>query len=311
MSLPQPTMRCLTPDDPAYPQRLKEIPDSPERLYVIGDLPRDDLPSVAIVGARLCDHYGRNQALYFGRELAAHGIQIISGMAAGIDGTSQRGALEAKGRTFAVLGCGADVCYPQGNRDLYDLLTTQGGILSELPPGSPPERWHFPRRNRIISGLADIVLVIEARQKSGSLITVDCALDQGKSVFAVPGRIDDHLSDGCNRLIYQGAGIAYGPEAILDEFDRKEETLPMDADHNRAIRRLKSKEKRVLTDSTLSQTAKQVYSALSFSDETSLDTLLSKTNLPISQVSAALIQLIMRGAVAEVLPDFYIRESRF
>ena len=154
----------------------------------------------------------------FGGELAKAGVAVISGMARGIDGLGQQAALEQGGRTYAVLGCGADVCYPASNRKLYqEIVEKGGGILSVFPPGTPPVKGQFPERNRIVAGLADLVLVVEARQKSGTLITVDMALEQGKNVYAVPGRLTDRLSDGCNLLIRQGAGIALAPGDILAE----------------------------------------------------------------------------------------------
>jgi hypothetical protein len=139
-------------------------------------------------------------------------------MARGVDGIAQKAALDAGGRSFAVLGCGVDLCYPDENQALYDRLLEAGGILSEFPPGTPPDSKNFPQRNRIISGLADLVLVIEARKRSGTQITVDMALEQGREVFALPGRVSDALSDGCNRLIRQGAWIATCPEDVLEYF---------------------------------------------------------------------------------------------
>lgn len=200
-----------------YPKRFEILPDMPEMLYVMGELPDDNTPSVAIVGARMCSRYGRSTAFAFGKELARKGVSVISGMALGIDGAAQEGALAGGGKTYAVLGCGVDICYPKGNAMLYDQIPQHGGILSEFPPGMQPLRHNFPLRNRLIAALADVVVVVEARKKSGSLITVDYALEQGKSVYAVPGRIGDALSDGCNYLIAQGAGIAWSVEAILEE----------------------------------------------------------------------------------------------
>ena len=151
-------------------------------------------PAAAIIGARLASGYGREQARRFARRLASRGITIISGMARGIDGIAQKAALDAGGRSYAVLGCGVDICYPEENRELYDRLLQEGGIISEYPPGTYPEARLFPQRNRIISGLSDLVLVIEARKKSGTLITVDMALEQGREVYALPGRVSDSLS---------------------------------------------------------------------------------------------------------------------
>ena len=203
---------------PEYPEKLRCQERMPEGLYVLGDLPDEGRKSVAIVGARSCSSYGRGEALRFSKALASRGVQIISGLAYGIDAWAHQGALECGGRTFAVLGCGADICYPKDNYPIYRKISSGGGgILSEFEPGTRPKPWHFPIRNRIISGLADLVLVVEARKKSGSLITADYALEQGKSVYAVPGRTGDELSAGCNALIAQGAGIACEPEALLEE----------------------------------------------------------------------------------------------
>ena len=190
--------------------------DPPKGLYVLGALPADDLPSVAIVGSRMCSPYGRKMAYQFGLELAARGVQIVSGMALGIDGYAHEGALAGGGRTLAVLGSGADVCYPEKNRHLYRDIPKRGGVLSEEEPGTPPLPYNFPKRNRIISALSDLVLVVEARKKSGSLITADSALEQGRTVMAVPGRVGDALAEGTNYLIAQGADIAWSVEAVLD-----------------------------------------------------------------------------------------------
>ena len=200
-------IRWIWSEEAAYPQRLRELADSPVGLFVKGKLPPEDMPTVGIVGARNCSLYGKNMAERFGGELGEKGLSVISGMARGIDGTAQEAALQRGGTSFAVLGCGADICYPPGNRKLYALLEKQGGLISEYRPGTPPLPHHFPMRNRLIAALSDVLLVLEAREKSGSLITVDQALEQGKDVLALPGRVDDALSAGCNRLIRQGAGL--------------------------------------------------------------------------------------------------------
>ena len=204
---------CL--GDEKYPERLEQIPDAPYGLYFRGKLPVKERPSVAIIGARNCSEYGRRMAQYFGRELAMAGVQIISGMARGIDGISQMAALEMDGYSLGVLGCGVDICYPAENRALYEVLRKQGGICSEYPPGTEPRNNLFPPRNRIISGFSDAVLVIEAKSRSGTLITVDMALEQGREVYALPGRVTDALSEGCNHLIHQGANIAFSAEDMI------------------------------------------------------------------------------------------------
>ncbi len=205
-------------EEEVYPGRLTPFPDMPEELYVEGNLPDPSMPAVAIVGSRMCSSYGRIQAFRFARELSEHGVQVISGLARGIDSEAHQGALAGGTPTFAVLGCGLDIPYPRGNQGLRQkILEKGGGILTEYPAGSPPLSYHFPIRNRIISALSDLVLVVEAKKRSGSLITASYALDQGKPVYAVPGEIHEALSEGTNRLIFDGAGTAINPEVILAE----------------------------------------------------------------------------------------------
>ena len=200
-----------------YPEKLRYIPDPPYGLFYIGKLPLSHRPCVALIGARECSRYGLQQAERFGAVLASAGIQIVSGLARGIDGAAGRAAA-ACGLSYAVMGCGPDICYPQENLEIYDMIARSGGILSEYVPGTEPRPGMFPLRNRIISGLADAVVVLEARRKSGSLITADQALEQGRDVYALPGRVSDGLSDGCNQLIRQGAEIICSPEDLIERF---------------------------------------------------------------------------------------------
>ena len=175
-------IRCIKKTDKEYPQKLLQYSSMPAALYVKGQLPSQERPSVAVIGARMCSPYGRIQAFRYAKFLSAAGVQIISGMALGIDSEGHKGALEGKMPTFAVLGSGVDVCYPRSNRKLYErILWESGGILSECPPGSPPMQWCFPARNRIISALSDAVLIVEAKENSGSLITAGFALELGIS----------------------------------------------------------------------------------------------------------------------------------
>lgn len=197
----------LYPSHDRYPKRLKEIPDPPHVLYFVGNMPDDSQPSVAVIGARKCSEYGRYVARELGKRLAVEGIQVVSGLARGIDSEAQRAAIEAGGKVYGVLGCGVDICYPEESRDIYEKMKNRGGIISEYPPRTEPKSNLFPLRNRIISGLADVVVVVEAKEKSGTLITVDMALEQGKEVYVIPGRVTDPLSIGCNRLIKQGAEV--------------------------------------------------------------------------------------------------------
>ncbi len=207
-----------------YPEKLRQIPDLPFALYYKGKLPVADLPAVAVIGARECSQYGEYVAKELGKMLGLYGVQVISGMAKGIDGISQSAALEAGGTSYGVLGCGVDVCYPKSNKSLYEELIHTGGILSEYVPGTKPMARLFPSRNRIVSGLADVLVVIEARQKSGTAITVEMALEQGRDIYAVPGRITDRLSDGCNKMLKEGAHVFLSPEDLLLDL---QEMLPM------------------------------------------------------------------------------------
>jgi DNA processing protein len=193
----------ICPEDPGYPEALKEIYTPPLCLYYLGNLPTGK--SLAVVGARNCSDYGFRMAGYFGGGLAKAGIEVISGMARGIDGAAQRAALNEGGKSFAVLGSGVDVIYPGENRDIYERMIQKGGVISEFPPGEPPNAANFPRRNRIISALAEGILLIEASYRSGSLITVNYGLEQGKEIMAVPGRIDEKFSEGCLDIIKSGA----------------------------------------------------------------------------------------------------------
>lgn len=205
----------LTVKEADYPRKLAAIPDAPYALYYAGKMPQHSGKSIALIGARNCSEYGKIMAKLFGEALARAGVQVVSGMARGIDGIGQQAALDAGGYSLGVLGSGVDICYPPENRELYERLLAQGGICSEYPPGIEPRAELFPPRNRIISGLCDGVLVIEAKERSGTLITVDMALEQGREVYALPGRITDPLSSGCNRLIRQGAELVISPQEVL------------------------------------------------------------------------------------------------
>ncbi|MBR0132617.1 MAG: DNA-processing protein DprA [Lachnospiraceae bacterium] len=190
-----------------YPTRFYEIDRPPIGFFAIGKLPDDYKPSVAVVGARACSEYGVNICKSFAGELAAAGVQIISGMALGIDGVSHKACLDAGGKTFAVMGNGIGTIYPRENSLIYNGILKTGGVISEYYIGSQGIKTHFPERNRLIAGLSDGLLVVEARKKSGTMITVNRTLEQGKDVFVIPGRIGDPLSEGCLELIKKGAQL--------------------------------------------------------------------------------------------------------
>lgn len=297
---------------PDYSKRLQDIPDAPYALYVKGELPADDKRSVAIVGARNCSAYGRYVAETFAKELARQDIQIVSGLAAGVDGLAQNAAIQAGGQTYGVLGCGVDVCYPAYHRTLYDKVIESGGMISTYPPGMQPQSALFPPRNRIISGLSDVVLVVEARKKSGTLITVDMALEQGREVYVVPGRITDRLSDGCNNLLRQGAGAALSPEQFMQELEEtvwREEgektktDKTSDSQKNPNISNMKSSFNAKLQTSNLLPQEKALLSLLDFYP-ISLDQIYMTAQttpllceLTLSQMMEMLLMLSMQGFV--------------
>lgn len=216
-SLSEAKIYFVPQDDAMYPTRLWDIKLPPYAIYYKGSLPKDDEPAVAIIGARNCSEYGTFVADAFGEAMALNGVNVISGMARGIDGISQRGALKKNGRTYAVLGNGVDICYPECNIKLYHEIQDNGGIISAFPPKEQPKKSNFPQRNKLVAALSDVVIVVEARQKSGTSITVNLAMDMNRDIYAVPGRLTDRLSDGCNKLIRDGAGIALSPEDVIRE----------------------------------------------------------------------------------------------
>lgn len=277
--------------DEDYPDKLIPFEHRPEFLFYKGRLPDEGNPVVAMVGARACSNYGKNVAKNIARELSENGVQIISGMARGIDTYSGLGALEGKSPTFAVLGCGVDICYPTENFELYKEIIKKGGIISEYPPGEPPIAWHFLRRNRIISGLSDKIVVVEAKENSGSLITVEWALEQGKDVMAVPGRIGEKLSSGCNRLIKAGAGIVTSSKDILEELkyvvfnvsgSKKVEQKPLEKDLS-------------LLYSELSLQPKNIYE------------LMKDTGLKYEELVNKLLKLQLMGLIEQPSESYYSR----
>ena len=287
-------IRKIFKNSPDYPKKLLHYENMPEKLYLRGTLPDPGRPSVAIVGARAASPYGRIQAFRYAKRLSEEGVQIISGMAYGIDTEAHRGALEGTGGTWAVLGNGVDICYPAGNRALYQRILRSGyGILGEQPPGMQARNYFFPARNRIISGLADLVLIVEAREKSGSLITAQWALDQGKPVFAIPGAVTEELSMGCHKLIYDGAGIAYTPEILLRE-------LGLDCEK---IVKVKTK-----NELGLATDLKLVYSCLDLQPK-SMEFLIQKTGLPPEKVGSLLLELKISGLAREIGRHYYIKTT--
>ena len=274
----------------------KKYCNVPFGLYYKGRLPENDKLSAAVVGARQCSPYGKAEASEIGKILGRNKVNVISGLARGVDGIAQQGALDGGGETFGVLGCGVDICYPASNIDLYMELEEKGGLISEQPPGMKPLSQFFPARNRIISALADIVIVVEAKIKSGSLITADMALDQGRDVIAVPGRVTDKTSEGCNMLISQGAEIYTGPETLEKRISEiagaHHTTFVFDTGGNTAF------------TPELTEKEAKVYACLDLRPKR-LENILEECPLPFSEVMGTLMDLEVRGFVAEASRNTY------
>ena len=308
-------MNFTTVYEDEYPKRLREIPGAPLGIWHIGALPAEDLPSVAIIGARQCSPYGEHVAKALGEYLGKAGVQVVSGMARGIDGISQKAALENGGTSFGVLGSGADVCYPPSNKMLYEKLKQSGGIISEYPPGEKALPANFPPRNRIVSGLSDAVVVVEARQKSGTLITVDTALEQGREIYAVPGRVTDRLSDGCNSLIGQGANVFLSPEIFICELmeifeskaSNRTKRIPACTFSPGTNKRHKSFSGKTPLPAGLSPDEENLLSLLSLSPMTTDELCLKIPGSDYPAISMALMQLLIDGHVKQVSQGAFVR----
>ncbi len=276
-----------------YPPRLRELADAPYGIFYRGKLPPPDEFRAAIVGARMCSEYGRGIAREIAAELANHDVSIVSGMARGIDAAGHRGALDSGGDTYAVFGCGVDVCYPNYHRQLYHEIAGHGGLLSEYRVVTMPLGAYFPQRIRLISGLCDVVFIIDAKQKSGSLITADFALEQGRDVYALPGRITDTLSSGCNQLIAQGAGIILSVEDFLAE-------LALEA----VRKKYYCKKNEKIEEISLEKEERLVYSCLGILP-VGLEEILERTGLSIQAASWILASLQQKNQIEEVFKNYY------
>lgn len=319
----------LTLADADYPRALRWIADPPVLLYVRGQLMPSHQFAVAVIGSRKPSPYGKMSAQRFSQTLAEHGYTVVSGLARGIDSLAHRGALDAGGQTLAVLGSGINVIYPPENRRLYDQICSQGAVLSEFPCNTKPDRWNFPRRNRIISGLSLGTLVVEAATSSGSLHTARHALDQGREVFAVPGRIHDSNSRGTNGLIKKGAKLVETIEDILDELP---EAVRTSAQHIRGVetsfdtapapdmgpalntgaRRpemaLETTQPLDVAPVDLSSQEAQILALLS-TTETHIDAISEITQLPVHVVAGILLTLELRELVQELPGKHFIRRT--
>ena len=282
-------IQVLILTDREYPSLLKNIYAPPPVLYVRGKLPDSATNTVAIVGSRRASQYGRQIAERLGYELSQAGVTVISGLAYGIDAMAHRGALRAEGSTVGVLGCGVDIVYPQENLRYYNEMVVQGAVVSEFPMGTKPLAGNFPARNRIISGLSQGVLVVEARQRSGAMITVDFALEQGRDVYAIPGNIDQPCSYGTNALIKDGAKLVMRVEDILEELPGYE---------------MPEKDKKVSMQLDFLET--QVYNTLN-SEKKHIDQIANTTGMQIGQLSSILTKLEIKGAIRRLPGKLFVR----
>ncbi len=281
---------------PRYPHLLKMIIDPPLGIYVRGELPDDDIDTVAIIGARKCSSYGARVAYDIAKELGKANIVVVSGMARGIDSQGHKGIMDGSGKTIAVLGCGVDICYPQENQELMNRIIENGCVISEFPPGMPPVPGNFPSRNRIIAGLSKIVVVVEAGKRSGTLITADLALDYGRDVYVVPGNVTSALSKGTNELIKQGCPIITEGNDILFALGiayQEEEKIKF---KNKIAENISAEEK-------------EIYDLIETETPISAETLCHKLHKDIQDVQYILSLLELSGYIRKIPQSGYVRES--
>jgi len=269
------------------------LSDPPKVLFYRGKRPLLSPDNISMVGARSCTEYGKNMAYNLALDFAIVGKTVISGLAVGIDGACHKGALDCDGQTYAVLGCGLDLCYPYSNKVLFERIIKSGSIISEYPVGVKALSWHFPKRNRIISALSDKLVVVEAKKKSGTYITVECALQRGNDIYALPGRATDPYSDGCNELIKQGAGL------ITDIGDVYGEELKIAAYMYR-----KTKNDSI----TLANENRLVYNNCDLLP-TDIGTIIRNTRLPENRVLECLSRLEIEGFVEQPSKGYYCRKN--
>jgi len=319
--LKQLSINVITCRDGRYPAILKNIYDYPPILYVKGILKSDDL-NIALVGSRMASTYGKFTTERLARELALKGMTVVSGMARGIDSAAHRGALAGRGRTIAVLGCGIDIIYPPENKHLYDEIADNGAVISELALGTPPNAPNFPMRNRIISGLSLGVVVVEANERSGSLITARIALEQGREVFAVPGNVDTPGSRGTHKLIKEGAKLIENVNDIMDEImpqiernkrdkfldDGREENAENNNEKLLDNKRKKSSSLSTQSIFNFSNNEKVIFNILT-SRPVDVDTIIEKSGLNVNETLNCLLNLELYDAILQLPGKLYKRKE--
>lgn len=311
-----------------YPYLLKNIFDAPLGLYYVGDIPNDDLIKVSIVGSRKSTQYGSMNAYSFGRELASREVAIVSGMAVGIDSMAHKGAIDGKGKTIAILGCGVDVVYPASNTNLRNEIVKNGCIISEFPPKTPPYATNFPIRNRIISGMSDAIIVVEAAKRSGTIITVNQALEQGRDVYVIPGNIGNKFSEGTNNLIKEGATMLTHIDDILPNliFRKKLNKIEYEKANKKIDTHKKIKQVDInSTKSTIKETElprkienmhlkltpeeKAIYDCIS-KREVTTDEILLETKMTIQKIQYILTMLELGGHIKRIAGQKYVTAKK-
>jgi DNA processing protein len=286
--------RLLNWTEPEYPQSLLQIYDPPVMLYVRGDPQILNLPSISIVGTRKPTLYGTQLAQRLGRDLAARGLVIVSGMARGIDAIGHQGAMAANGRAIGVLGTGIDICYPKENKKLYEKVLERGAIIGEFPLGTHPAPENFPVRNRIVAGMPLGVVVVEGAQYSGSLITARLAMEFGREVFGVPGNVTQPASFAPNQLIKQGAKLVAGADDVIEELPTPVRAALVQAEQPEAEQR------NLLLAASLNTSEKKLYELLSAEEPRHIDDIVERSGLNSSEVLATLFDLEMKGIIRQL-----------
>lgn len=299
-------IRKIAIDDADYPKNLRNIYDPPKRLYVNGKLVEQDEVAVALVGSRRATPYGLEMCEKLAFDLAVRGVTVVSGMARGIDSAAHRGALKAKGRTIAVMGSGHSEIYPPENEELYRRIAKTGAVVTEYEDDVPPLPGNFPRRNRIISGLSLGVVVVEAARNSGALITADFAAEQGRAVFAVPGRISSVTSAGANALIKDGARLVQSVDDMLEELSIAEIKRVAGEEGEDISNGIARKTKAYIYNS-LTDDERKVYKILS-EDPLAIDEILVRTGLAAAGASKVLLALELKGLIRELPGKQFVKK---
>jgi DNA processing protein len=305
-------MRLVSFEDPEYPYHLREIPDPPPVLFVRGGILPEDRSAMAVIGSRKASAYGLSVCEGLVHALVDCGFSIVSGMARGVDTAAHWAALGRQGRTLAVLGTGVDVIYPKGNKPVFERILEQGALLSEFLPGTSPHAKNFPRRNRIISGMALGVLVVEAAERSGTMITVRTALEQGREVFAVPGDVRSPVSRGTHRLIKEGAKLVEGVEDILEELPvhvRAEVDARWVSDCSQESPRAAARGRRGRTTGGDGEKEGEVLIGHLGDEGTHVDVLIERTGWPSEKMATLLTELELLGRVRRLPGSRYLRTN--